>query len=167
MKRKFLRLASFMYSAVSFLIRRSAWCITFSLQICLSTPLEVWSTSSNTGFDGADRALVIRSMVWITELQVLIYVKIILFTANVPGAWPQLTQDTVRPNRSHCLKPWPRVRIALPRWERIAHYWQCLATMNQSFNYRNLPVSGTSLKISDFQNFSTWYRLHFKCICMH
>lgn len=113
MRSRSLRLASFMYSAVSFLIRRSAWCIMFSLQICLSTPLEVWSTSSNTGFDGADRALVIRSMVWITELQVLIYVKIILFTANVPGAWPQLTQDTVRPNKSHCLmKPWARVIIA-------------------------------------------------------
>lgn len=150
-----------MYWAVSFLIRRSAWCITFSLQICLSTPLEVWSTSSDTGFDGADRALLIRSMVWITELQVLIYVKIILFTANVPGTWPQLTQDTVRPNRSHCLKPWPRVRIALPRWERIAHYWQCFATMNQSFNHRNLPVSGTSLKISDFQKFSTVLNIDF------
>lgn len=152
-----------MYWAVSFLIRRSAWCITFSLQICLSTPLEVWSTSSDTGFDGADRALLIRSMVWITELQVLIYVKIILFTANVPGTWPQLTQDTVRPNRSHCLKPWPRVRIALPRWERIAHYWQCFSTMNQSFNHRDLPVhvSGTSLKISDFQKFSTVLNIDF------
>lgn len=92
MKIKSLRLASFMYSAVSFLIRMSAWCIMFSLQICLSTTLEVWSTSSNTGLDGADRALVISSMVWIIELPVLI---IYIFKNNFVHCtyiWPQHTQ---------------------------------------------------------------------------
>ena len=66
-------LAFFMFSAISFLMIRSAWWIIFSLQIFLSSSLEAGSTSSRTGFVGSASALCTTSIVSIRELEILIW----------------------------------------------------------------------------------------------